>query len=54
MIKAYGMPNHEYENDDIIKLVYTNNNLIFVVQKSNDKFKSSFKINKIELNSIEN
>lgn len=54
VIKAYGMPDHEYENDDIIKLVYTNNNLIFVVQKSNDKFKSSFKINKIELNSIEN
>jgi hypothetical protein len=54
VIKAYGMPDHEYENDSVIKLVYPNNNLAFTVQKNNNKFKSSYKINKIELNSIEN
>ena len=54
VIKAYGMSDHEYENDTIIKLVYRNENLTFVVQKNNDKFKSSYKVTSIELNSIEN
>ena len=54
VIKAYGMPDHEYENDTIIKLVYRNENLAFIVQKNDDKFKSSYKVWSIELNSIEN
>jgi hypothetical protein len=54
VIKAYGMPDHEYENDSIIKLVYRKNNLYFIVHKNNDKFKSSYKVSGIELNSIEN
>lgn len=54
VIKAYGMPDHEYENDAIIKLVYRNENITFIVQKNNNKFKSSYKVTSIELNSIEN
>lgn len=54
VIKAYGMPDHESENDKVIKLVYRNQNLAFTVQKNNDKFKSSYKVTVIELDSIEN
>ena len=54
VIKVYGMPDHEYENDSIIKLVYRDENLSFIVRKNNDKFKSSYKVFSIELNSIEN
>ena len=54
VIKAYGMPDHEYENDAIIKLMYRNENITFIVQKNNNKFKSSYKVTSIELNSIEN
>ena len=54
VIQAYGMPDHEFENDTIIKLTYRNQNLTFIIQKNNDKFKSSYKVTSIELNSIEN
>lgn len=52
VLKAYGMPLHEYEDEKTIKLEYPKYNLNFVVDKNISNLKSTYRVKIIELNSI--
>lgn len=52
VLKAYGMPVHEYEDEKTIKLEYPKFNLNFIVDKNISNLKSTYRVKIIELNSF--
>ncbi len=54
ILKSYGMPTHEYNNDYYITLHYKQKNISFQVIKNNSNFKSTYLVNMIEIKNTEN